>query len=287
MTDYYIGIDGGGTKTRLRLEDVAGKVLAEQLGGPSNINTHPELAWNNINQTLQDALASARIKLDGDTRLFVGAGLAGCELTNARATFISMVPKFYRFELASDSYIACLGAHAGANGAIAIIGTGAVGLKIVDKKITQVSGLGFPHDDQGSGAWLGWQAMRATLQLCDGRQEKSALLEHLRNTYGPDISTLLTWMYAAKPTQYALLTPIIADYAQGGDDYATQLLQHAGHCIAHLISALKLQESKLSCALIGGAVRFVAPYLPEYIKELLVPAKFDSCWGALSLVRNR
>ena len=35
-TDVYLGIDGGGTKCKARLEDAQGNLLAEAIAGPAN-----------------------------------------------------------------------------------------------------------------------------------------------------------------------------------------------------------------------------------------------------------
>lgn len=288
MIELYVGIDGGGTKTRIRIEDAQGKQLAETVGGPGNINLYPEQAWQNINQALQAALLACGQQHIAVEQLNVAAGLAGCELENARQAFRHLLPSFKCFELTSDSYIACLGAHAGNDGAIAIIGTGSVALKISHNTITKVGGWGFPYGDEGSAAWLGWRTLQAALQVYDKRLAlNSSLIQTVIEQYGVTGEAICGWIRTVTSADFAKLAPVVYEHAQAGDTFADNLLQEAAQHITNLIDTLDLPANNLTCALIGGAVPIVEPYLTNRIKSLLVKPLFDPCYGALSLVRPK
>ena len=111
---------------------------------------------------------------DGQHRFYCGAGLAGTEVTSACDQFLNAPHPFARLILKSDGYTSCLGAHGGRDGALIAIGTGTVAFQIEGDKEYKVGGWGFPHGDEGSGAWLGLEAVRLTLHWLDGRGEPFA-----------------------------------------------------------------------------------------------------------------
>ena len=172
--DIYIGIDGGGTKSKVRVEDGAGKLLGQGVNGPSNIRLSVDVAWQSIYHALEEALKPVNISLD-DThnyRFHVGMGLAGCEVKEAYQEFLQRPHPFTTLELATDAHIACVGAHKGEDGAIIIVGTGVVGYQVQNGKGSKVSGWGFPHDDTGGGAWIGLEAVRLTFPMATSSNGK-------------------------------------------------------------------------------------------------------------------
>src|SRR5437764_1049925 len=62
-----------------------------------------------------------------------------------------------------------LGAHAGGDGGIVIVGTGSIGFARVGEEVYTIGGYGFPVSDEGSGADLGLSAIRRSLWARDGR----------------------------------------------------------------------------------------------------------------------
>ena len=176
--DIFIGVDGGATKTIVRAENASGQSLGQGQGGPANIRLSVEGSWQSINDALKEALASTGLRVDdGQHRFYCGAGLAGTEVTSACDQFLNAPHPFARLILKSDGYTSCLGAHGGRDGALIAIGTGTVAFQIEGDKEYKVGGWGFPHGDEGSGAWLGLEAVRLTLHWLDGRGEPSPLLE--------------------------------------------------------------------------------------------------------------
>src|SRR5689334_21746470 len=176
--DLFIGIDGGATKTLVRVENALGEALGQGQGGPANIRLSVEGSWRSVHEALDQALAQSGLRLDdGGHRFYCGAGLAGTEVASACDQFINTPHPFARLVLKSDGYTSCLGAHGGRDGALIAIGTGTVAYQIEAGRECKVGGWGFPHGDEGSGAWLGLEAVRLTLHWLDGRGSPSSLLE--------------------------------------------------------------------------------------------------------------
>ena len=142
---FFIGIDGGGTKCRARLEDVDGNVLGEGVSGPANIMRDSDLAKASIVDAINIAISNAgnantseQISL---SRCVVGAGLAGANIESARQQFEQWQHPFYSLHVLSDLHAACVGAHNGNPGAAIIIGTGSSGTMWQDESFQDVGAL--------------------------------------------------------------------------------------------------------------------------------------------------
>ncbi|APJ03244.1 BadF/BadG/BcrA/BcrD ATPase family protein [Silvanigrella aquatica] len=289
--DFFIGVDGGGSKTHLRLEASDGKVLAEAFSGPANIRLSVDVACRSIQDALDQVLQKADLKNKKNIRLHVGMGLAGYEVQSAREGFLAKLKhSFANCIIQSDAYVACLGAHSGHFGCVIIVGTGVVGLKITKKGKSQVGGWGFPHGDEGGAAWLGLEAVRSLLYQCDGLLENSSLLIHLRKKLGTKVEDITQWACYANASQYAELARDIFKFADKNDKLAIQLLKRSAKHVENIFLAFDKQgkalDKNLPYSLVGGVVPFIIDYLKPAYKKRLVSPKGDACDGALLMIRK-
>lgn len=277
----FIGVDGGATKCTVRVEDDAGVLIGQATSGPANIRLSVAQAWESI----QTALAHILPEDDKMVELHAGMGLAGCELPEAQRAFINHPHPFHSLHLVSDAHTACLGAHGGQDGAIIIIGTGMVGLKCEHGLVTaKVGGWGFPHDDSGSGAWLGLEAMKVALQTMDGRLPASKLASAVYAHFQHDLDRLVDWANIAHSTQFAELAPIVVGAAKESDAVAIQLMQDAAYEIERAIDTLAL--GKLPLCLIGGLAPSVEQYIRSELRERIHAAQASPEAGAILLARD-
>ena len=80
-TPIFIGVDGGATKTHVRVENQAGELLGQGTGGPANIRLSIDKSWESIYSALEQALKPKQIHLEDKKYQFhIGMGLAGCEV---------------------------------------------------------------------------------------------------------------------------------------------------------------------------------------------------------------
>ncbi|MDR3490931.1 MAG: BadF/BadG/BcrA/BcrD ATPase family protein [Gammaproteobacteria bacterium] len=292
MEDIYIGVDGGATKSKVRVEKSDGTLLGVAIGGPANITRMPvEKAWDAIYAALNEVLEPHNISLANKNYKFhIGLGLAGCELPDVRADYLNQSHSFTTIKLTSDAHVACLGAHNGADGEIIIIGTGVVGYQIQGDVDNRVSGWGFPHDDEGGGAWLGLEAARLTFQSLDHRITASPLLEDVFAFFENDLNQFVTWANRASSSEFGRLAPLVIKHSQQGDDLAIQLMKKAALAVDLVGSALmKTQKQKnksLPCALFGGIAPFVEPWLSAELRARLVPRKGDANVGAILMIKQ-
>lgn len=292
MQDIFIGIDGGATKSKVRVEDSSGNLLGQSINGPSNIRLSVDATWEAIYQALDDALKTSNISLQDKNkyRFHAGMGLAGCEVKEAYEDFLQRTHPFATLQVVSDAHTACVGAHNGKDGSIIIIGTGAVGYQIEKGKGTKVSGWGFPHDDVGGGAWLGLEAARLTFQWLDHRTEKSPLVEDVFAYFNRDLEYFTTWANRSNSSEFAKLAPLVINHSQQEEVAAVRLMKKAAHAIDRIaLTLVKLQGNKeqpLPCSLFGGIAPFIEPWLADEVKTHLVPREADANTGAILMIRE-
>ena len=280
--DLLVGIDGGGSKTLLRLAAPDLSVLAEARGGPANIARDPDGAARSIEAALEEAVGRAGLA-GAPVRLFVGAGLAGALVPGAmdrlRAAWTDR--RVSAVDLHSDAYATCLGAHDGGDGAVLAVGTGSVGFAINGGLTFRVGGWGFPQGDEGGGAWLGLEAVRTVLRLRDARAKASdaGALARSIEAFGEQMEGGLPgWASRASAAEFATLVPEILRAAEGGDSLGARLLRAAAAEVALLAVAL---PACLPCCLLGGLGPSLQPLLPADLQQRLVPAQGDAGHGAL------
>lgn len=281
----HIGVDGGATGTRLRAVDPDGRILGEGTAGPSSLTLGVDAAWVQI----RTALAAAGITEADFADAVLACGLAGTGRPDKRDEFRAKAPGFARLRLCSDAHATTLGAHNGAPGASIALGTGTVGGAIyADGSTRQVGGWGFPVGDEGSGAWLGLQALGEALQLLDGRDIDppggSALHRAMFESCGTTAPELLSWTYQAPSTKYATLAPVVVRLAGDGDPAAVRLMRRAGHEVDRLARALDPDGTLPFCA--GGSLAApLRPYMDAAIVARLRPPQGDARDGAVLLAR--
>jgi glucosamine kinase len=290
MEKFYIGIDGGASKSLIRLEDEAGQLLSEVTSGPANIRCSVSGAWESIDKGLATILASSQLSLTHpDQHFYLAAGLAGCEIQAAQEAFCARAHPFKTLLLFSDAEAALAGAHAGQDGVIIIAGTGIVGLQSEKGQIHKVGGWGFPHDDIGSGAWLGLEAMRLTFPALDGRAPASPLTQAIFAHFHHDQEEMINWANCAQSKDFASLAPIMIDLALHGEENAIRLLKHAASAIdqiAETLAATQTSKAPLPCALLGGIASHLQPYLGAALQSRLRPPLLTADAGAILLLRR-
>lgn len=289
--DIFISVDGGGTKSKVRIENSAGQLLGQAVGGPSNIRLSVKTAWQSIYNAITEALTPIGISLQNPHyRFHAGMGLAGCEISDIYKDFISQPHPFRTLHVTSDAHTACIGAHNNHDGAIIIIGTGTIGYQIQHGIESRVSGWGFPHDDEGSGAWLGLEAARLTFQWLDHRIEKSPLLDTIFEFFNRDLETFLAWANRANSSEYARLAPIVINHSQQEETLAVRLMKKAAHAIDRIGIALEKKratsDEPIPTCLFGGIAPFIEPWLSEELRSRLTPRKGDANMGAILMIRH-
>jgi len=279
----FAGVDGGGTKCRVRLRDAKGTLLAEAEGGPANIRLGLNLVWANILGAVDEALTRAGEPSSWE-RISIGLGLAGIADASDVERTIKAAPRFSRIDAATDAHAACLGAFSGRDGGILIAGTGSAGYGWVNQMGHTVGGWGFEVCDDGSAAALGREAIRSSLQGYDGLAPTTDFTRAVIKHFGRP-ADIVHWVTTAKPRDFGILAPLTMQYAQSGDLVAVELVQQSAHDLGRYIKRLH----EIGCAkvcLVGGMVQPFSPWLSPWTKQVLAEPEHDAIEGALLLAHG-
>lgn len=289
MIDYLIGVDGGGTGTRVRLarRDGAGLTdIAQATGGPSALSRGIDNAWATIQDVLAQAFAVAGVKTIPLPSCAIGLGLAGVHNKEWAARFVAADPGYALLALDTDGFTTLMGAHGGGPGAVVAIGTGSVGeAMLADGTKVEVGGWGFPAGDEASGAWMGLRALNHIEQVLDGRAEGRAFARELIEFCGGSRDAVQVWLGRANQTAYAGLARFVVAHG-ATDPVARAILEHAGREVASIANALDRSHT-LPLALCGGLGEALRAWLPADTLARCVPPQGDSAAGALRMIQAR
>jgi len=282
---FYIGVDGGGTSCRARIEDAKGRVLGEGVAGPAATRIGAERSMQAVRTASMAAAIDAGLLPTALANTSAGVGLAGIERKGAREALLSVPHPFRNIVYATDAKVACLGAHSGHDGGVVVLGTGSIGFARVKGRELRIGGYGFPISDEGSGAYLGLQAVRLALRAYDGRAKPSPFLRDVMGRLGPDAVTLVAWAERATATEYASLAPVALSCAEAGDPFAEEIVTHGARHVDALIRSL-VEFGALRISLLGGLASRLLQWLSPDIQQYLSPPQGDAVAGALILARR-
>ena len=159
----YLGIDGGGSKTAFVLEDESGRILGRAETGPSNwLSAGKEEAERNIAAGIRQLPSAPDV---------VGSGFAGAGRPEGvqffKDTLSSLIPKAKIF-VETDAFISYIGAIGLEPGILLIAGTGSIAIgRRTDGSMIRVGGWGPIFGDEGSGFWIGREAIQAAFRAHD------------------------------------------------------------------------------------------------------------------------
>jgi glucosamine kinase len=292
MKNIYIGIDGGGTKTKAIATDENFKLIGSGFGGPANIRLSVSESWKSIYTAINEALKKSSIRLEDKNYAFhTGMGLAGVTILKARKEFLETPHPFKTLLLESDAHIGCLAVHDGNDGAIISVGTGVIGYLIEGGSNYRVGGWGFPHADLGGGAWLGLEAAKLTFKAADGIIESSQMLKSIFAKFNNSLPDFCTWACAAKSSDFATLAPFAVEYAQQGDKYARELIRGAAVEIDGMYKALNKKSrnssQKIKCALLGGLGKLLYPNIQEKQSIFIPDISKTAELGAIYMIQQK
>ncbi len=283
---WFVGVDGGATRCRARVRDPNGQALAETIGAAANVHVDFAAAVVVMRAVTGEALAKAGLGPTDHPRIALGFGLAGVSDKADAERVVAAFPGYTWVRAANDAVTACIGAHAGADGGLVIAGTGSAAIARVAGRETIVGGRGFALGDDGSGAHVGLDALRAATRACDGLGPETALTREILDEFGNDGVALIRWARAARPGDYGAFAPRVFARAAEGDRIALAVVGSA----AQAIGALARRTVALGAdrvALVGGVGEALRPYLDPDVAALLTHPLHDATDGAILLAGGR
>jgi N-acetylglucosamine kinase-like BadF-type ATPase len=256
---YYLGIDGGGTKTRCLLAGEATVLAQSMTGGCNIVRLGERQAREALRTAIRQVCATARVSPDQIRAICIGAAGAARPEIEAKIRGIlgeiisetasgNALPKI---EVAGDSVIALEAAFGAGPGAIAIAGTGSIVYgRDAAGHTARAGGWGFAVSDEGSGHWIGRRAISDILSAHDQGLETTLTAMVLQYWNLTAIDQLVEQANSTPPPNFPRLFPIVLRAADEGDSIARELLAEAATKLA---------------ALAAIVIRRLAPNAPEVL----------------------
>ena len=284
-SQLFIGVDGGGSGCRARVADRQGNTLGQGKAAPAALRFGIDRSLAAVESACGAAAADAGLSASALRQMDAVVGLAGVGRKGLLEALIARPHPFRSVRYVNDATIACLGAHRGSDGGVVIVGTGSVGLAIINGREIRIGGYGFPISDEGSGAALGLGALRVALKAHDGRIARTGLASEMMRRFQDDPLEVIAWMDDATATDLATFAPLVLDFAEQGDVTAQEIVREAAREIDGLANRL-LQCGTPRLALLGGLAHRMQPFLAPDVVARLVPSMGDAIDGALLLARG-
>jgi len=262
----YLGVDGGGTRTRALVMNVQGQTLSRAEGPATLIHqTNPRETLGVIAQVCRRAVDEAGGDLPVDV---LWAGIAGAGNDPARSMVRDALQGFGLADVVhvgTDATAAFHDAFGSEAGILLIAGTGSSALgRGVDGATVGVGGWGDRLGDEGSGYAMGLAALRAVVRGEDGRAGKTGLRDPILEALGMDRpEDLIAWVARANKAEIAALVPIVCRQADAGDEVAGAIVADAVRDLTvHVLTLVKRLgpwAGRPAVALAGGLIGDAGP----------------------------
>ena len=259
---YYLGFDGGGTKTDCILVDATGTMLARATAGPSNpLRAGYAKAWFTLSDAADMVLERQHIKAHNILGICAGIGGAGREAVAKRiAIFLERGFPNAAVSVTTDLAITLHAAVADGEGVILVVGTGSGAYgRDADGRIGRAGGRGPWFSDEGSAFDIGRRALAAVVRAEEGRDEKTALSEQVLKWLGcNDWNRVLDWVIKNPDDVFPRIFPLVAALGDKGDPVSCEILSAAAESLAELagsvLKKLKMIDREVPVAKAGGAL---------------------------------
>jgi glucosamine kinase len=260
-------------------------MLSEGTAGSANVRLGVEQSFASVHEATVQCMSGAGLSSRDFDQVVACLALAGATEPSQLEAARAREHPYRKAVFVTDAEAACIGAHGGRNGGVIVIGTGSIGWAELNGRQYRVGGWGWPISDEGSGAWLGCEALRRALWAYDGRIAWTPLLRSLFARFRSDPHAIVAWMTDALPKDFASFAPEIIEHACANDRVAVELLRLAGGHIDALARMLvAVGAGRLS--LVGGLAASIEPRLADATRRHLVAPRGDALAGALQLARE-
>ena len=292
---FVIGMDGGGTKTKVCIMDLEGREVDVIFGGGMNING---LGREGVLRNMAEIFAELKNRC-GDWSLLkavcIGAaGISNPELREALQLSVKLAGIEVDPVIFGDQHAALYGAHCQGKGIILIAGTGSICFGLDGKGgEARTGGWGYLIDDEGSGYALGRDVLAAIAQAEDGRIPPTCMRAPVFEQLGiENINGMIKFIYAdttGKKEIAALAIHIMKAY-EAGEEVALASLENAAAKLAEMVvpvvRKLHLEDGEIAfCGSVITKNEVVIDKLKHKLSQLFpnltcIQPKQDAAFGA-------
>ena len=278
----YLGIDGGGSKTAFLLVDEYYNEICHLESGPSN--------WLSIGaDAAKEAIAQGISRLT-ETPDIVCAGFAGAARPDSASFYKGVLQALIpgaQIIIESDAFIASIGAIGIDPGILLIAGTGSIVIgRDANRNMFRVGGWGPYFGDEGSGFWVGREAVSAALRSLD-RQGSMEFANRIARELGlnsiPEVVSAWASAKLGVPDIAGLFPAVVAMYPE--EPAKSILTQAASHLRTMVEVAAKRVETDDCRKSLSGSVAS-HPIMRELIGLKFEEPRHSPEWGAVIWARQ-
>jgi len=288
---YYLGVDGGGTKTEFMLIDEAGHILSFIKDSTIDYKRIGRDKFETIlKRSVNELCNHSDLNIDDLNYTFMGIPCFKDELVDQEIDIIKEIVENIlgnkNYQLGNDAEAGWAGSLACNPGINLVAGTGTIGFGKDERgNDARASGWGHKLGDEGSAYWLGKNLLTLFTKESDGRKKRTIIYDllskelSLKNDY--EIITLLEQEDINERKEIAELALILYEAAQQGDKEAINLYKKAAFELSQTVSAIinKLsfqRETKIKVSYSGGvfnAGEYILNPLKEYLNDFNILLK--------------
>lgn len=252
-----VGVDAGGTSTRAIAFDDECNFLGRGNAGPGNFHN---VGLDSAKRNILNAIFTATKGKKAD---FVVVGAAGLDSKYDWDLLTSSLRDIgNKVVLEHDSFIVLYAEAEKPRGIVVISGTGSVVVGYDGDKRIRAGGYGWLLADEGSGYWIGREALRILVKMLDGRLPKTLLAERiLESIKQKSLDDVIKWAYyeGHKVDEIAKIAMIVCDIADK-DPHALKIIEEATKELAedviYVSKVLNLKEVYVSGGLFNSRIYY-------------------------------
>lgn len=242
MTDYFLGLDGGGTKTSATIAGSDGRVLCTIVG--DSINYYSE-GLKQARGNFADIIDKIK-RVSGVEHVhsvFIGSSaLYKAASKDELEDFTKGICTSPNIHMDSDLSIALNAMMEEGECAVAISGTGSmIAGRRADGSIFSKGGYGYILGDEGSGYKIGLAGIQRGITGFEGATEETLLTKALQEKYQvEDLHDLIDIFYnpPIERKEIADFARDVLSCAKSGDKVSLDIVKSAGHELAATAAAL-------------------------------------------------
>lgn len=234
---YFLGIDGGGTKTAGILSDSEGKVLRTGIGESSNIAV---LGKQNLKNHLIKIIAGLLRNQPVDKISWATFGIAGSGRAKEKQMAMEAISEIgiQNFSLMTDAELLYYSIYESGQGILISAGTGSFCIiRNKQDELEQLGGWGYLLGDEGSGYDVGRKAIIQALTEDEGEENASKLTKALLLFYQvKHPKDLISTVHSATNPQNVVASSakLVCEQALKGEPYATKIVDIAAESLLRL-----------------------------------------------------
>ena len=260
-----LGVDGGGAKSAGLLADLSGNILTRREGGASNVNVVGlEGSAQSLHKIISECCDDVRCPPDELGSVVLALAGAGDDVGQQRIK--EAVSKLFEEEnrkpplisVHTDSRAALEGAFDGGAGVVIIAGTGSIVMgKTERRELLTVGGWGRFLGDEGSGYYIGCEALKAVAHHMDHRGESTKLEGKMAEAFQwHGRADIIHAVYQEK-FDLSRLAPLVVEAAGENDVVSQKILQNAALQLAEQARIVVMRMGilrKTGLVMVGGLI---------------------------------